>query len=241
MSWRPDKAMVLAAGMGTRMRPLTDTVPKPLVPLAGVPLIDRVLDQIALAGVPAAIVNVHHHAACLAQHLAKRRTPNITVSDEQDALLDTGGGVVRALPLLGDDPFLIQNSDSVWVEGVGSNLERLFRGWDATRMDCLMLLALGSASLGYDGPGDFDMAPDGRLQRRKERQLAPFVFTGVSIAHPRLFEGAPRGKFSLNTLWDRAIEQNRLYGVRLEGLWMHVGTPEALVVAERAITREETG
>lgn len=232
--------MVLAAGRGTRMRPLTDTLPKPLVPLAGQALIDNVLDRLALAGVTTAVVNVHHFADLIEAHLKSRTVPRIIFSDERDSLLDTGGGVLRALPLLGEDAFFIHNSDSVWIEGVGKNLDRLAQHWDSSRMDSLLLLATASASLGYEGPGDFHMDPHGLLTRRAERRVAPFIFTGVSIAHPRLFRDAPQGKFSLNLLWDRAIAQGRLYGVRLEGLWMHVGTVEALDEATARIERGES-
>jgi MurNAc alpha-1-phosphate uridylyltransferase len=234
-------AMVLAAGMGTRMRPLTDTIPKPLVSLRGRPLIDHVLDRIAEAGIANAVVNVHHHAGKLEAHLAGRTRPKITISDERGVLLDTGGGVVKALPKLGPGPFLIHNSDSVWIEGIGSNLARLMAAWDPDRMDSLMLLAIGATSLGYEGHGDFNMAPDGLITRRAEHRQAPFVFTGVSIAHLRLFDGAPQGRFSLNVLWDRAIERGRLYGARLDGMWMHVGTPEALKEAEKWIEHEDVG
>jgi MurNAc alpha-1-phosphate uridylyltransferase len=241
MSLTPKTAMVLAAGLGTRMRPLTQEVPKPLVRLRGQALIDHVLDRIAAAGIRRAVVNVHHMADSLEKHLAGRKRPEIVISDERGELLDTGGGVLKALPKLGPDPFLIHNSDSVWIEGVGSNLARLFRAWDGERMDSLLLLALASTSIGYDGRGDFLMAADGPLSRRTEGRVAPFVFTGVSLAHPRLFEGAKPGRFSLNALWDRAIERGRLYGIRLDGTWMHVGTPEALDEAERWIEREEVG
>ncbi len=231
--------MVLAAGLGKRMRPLTDTVPKPLVRLKGRALIDHVLDRLAAAGVARAVVNVHYLADMLETHLALRKRPEIVISDERGQILDTGGAVVHALSKLGTEPFLIHNSDSVWIEGVGSNLERLFAAWDGEAMDSLMLLASGTSSLGYDGPGDFGMGTDGRLIRRGERQMAPFVFTGVSIAHPRMFEGAPQGGFSLNRVWDAAIEKGRLYGIRLDGLWMHVGTPDALKEAERWIESED--
>lgn len=234
-------AMVLAAGMGTRMRPLTEAIPKPLVPLRGRPLIDHVLDRIADAGIENAVVNVHHHAEKLEAHLARRKHPKITISDERGVLLDTGGGVVKALPKLGPAPFLIHNSDSVWMEGIGSNLARLMTAWDPSRMDSLMLLAIGATSLGYEGHGDFNMTPDGLVTRRTEHREAPFVFTGVSIAHPRLFEGAPEGRFSLNVLWDRAIERGRLFGTRLDGTWMHVGTPQALEEAEKWIEHEDVG
>jgi MurNAc alpha-1-phosphate uridylyltransferase len=186
-----------------------------------------------------AVVNVHYLADALEAHLAKRKRPQIVISDERGRILDTGGGVVNALPKLGNEPFLIHNSDSVWIEGVGSNLERLFRAWDGDVMDSLMLVASATTSLGYEGAGDFAMATNGRLVRRGERQMVPFVFTGVSIAHPRMFEGAPQGAFSLNRLWDAAIEKGRLYGIRLDGLWMHVGTPEALTEAERWIESED--
>jgi N-acetyl-alpha-D-muramate 1-phosphate uridylyltransferase len=237
--WRPEAGMVLAAGLGTRMRPLTDRLPKPLVRLKERALIDHVLDRLAAAGVARAVVNVHHHADALEAHLRQRKTPKIEISDERGVLLDTGGGVVRALPKLGPGPFLIHNSDSVWIEGVGSNLERMFASWDSGAMDSLMLLASAATSLGYEGSGDFAMGTDGRLSRRGERQMVPFVFTGVSIAHPRMFENAPEGRFSLNKLWDEAIDKGRLFGIRLEGLWMHVGTPEALTEAERWIESED--
>ena len=236
MTWLPKTAMVLAAGMGTRMRPLTETMPKPMVKLDGKPLIDHVLDRIAETGIPQAVVNVHHHADQIENHVSKRKSPAITISDERSQLLDTGGGVVKALPKLGRDPFLVHNSDSLWVDGVQSNLARLAHAFDPEKMDCLLLLALGSASLGYDGRGDFVMAADGVVKRRPERQVAPFVFTGVSIAHPRLFKDAPDGRFSLNVLWDRAIARNRVYGIRLDGVWMHVGTPQALTEAENLMS-----
>jgi MurNAc alpha-1-phosphate uridylyltransferase len=239
MTWRPKAAMVLAAGLGRRMRPLTDLVPKPLVRLKGTPLIDHVLDRIAAAGIPHAVVNVHFGADALEAHLRPRERPRITISNERRRLLDTGGGVKKALSKLGDEPFLIHNADSIWIEGVGANLERLSHAFDAAWMDTLMLVAAGSESLGYEGCGDFVMSPDGRLRRPAERELTPFVFTGVSIAHPRLFTGAPDGSFSLNLLWDRAIDSGRFYGLRLDGLWMHVGSPEALMQAERLIDADE--
>lgn len=227
--------MVLAAGLGTRMRPLTDQVPKPLVRFDGRPLIDHVLDRIADAGIERAVVNVHYLADKLQAHLVKRACPEVVISDERDALLDTGGGTVRALPKLGAEPFMIHNSDSVWLEGIGSNLKRLCAAWDPERMDSLLLVALTSHSIGYDGLGDFNMAPDGILARRPEREVAPFVFTGVSIAHPRLFADAPQGAFSMNKLWSRSIASKRLYGIRLDGVWMHIGTPDAIDEAERRI------
>jgi MurNAc alpha-1-phosphate uridylyltransferase len=181
-------------------------------------------------------VNVHYCADVL-RYLRQRKKPQISFPTSA-SFLDTGG-VTHALPLLGKEPFLIHNSDSVWIEGVGSNLERLFAAWDADRMDSLMLLASAATSLGYEGQGDFGMGTDGRLTRRGERQMAPFVFSGVSIAHPRMFARAPEGPFSINRLWDAAIDKGRLFGIRLDGLWMHVGTPEALKEAERWIESED--
>jgi len=231
-----DSAMVLCAGLGTRMAPANNGLPKPLVALAGKALVDHVLDRLAAAGIARAVVNVHHMADRIEAHLQGRTRPAVEISDERAALLDTGGGVKKALPRLGAGPFLIHNSDSVWIEGVGSNLARLAAAWDDRRMDCLMLLALASASRGYHGPGDFALESDGRIRRRRhEQEIVPFAFTGVSIAHPRLFAESPEGAFSLNLVWSRAIAAGRAYGVRLEGLWMHVGTPEALAEAEQRL------
>lgn len=233
-----DTAMILGAGLGTRMRPLTDVVPKPLVRLAGRPMIDHALDRLEKAGISRVIVNVHYRADQLEAHLKARTHPQIIISDERQTLLDTGGGVVNALPLIGERPFIIHNSDTAWLEGVEGAMARLIAAWDADRMDCLMLLALGATSIGYDGHGDFNMETSGLLTRRQERQEVPFVFTGVSIAGPRLFRDAPAGAFSLNRLWDRAIAERRLYGVRLDGIWMHVGTPQSLKAAEDRLQRE---
>ncbi len=233
-------AMVLAAGLGERMRPLTLSMPKPLVPLAGRPLVDHVLDRLARAGVRTAVVNVHYLADLLEAHLAARRgqAPEILVSDERSLLLDTGGGAKKALSLLGHGPFFIHNADSVWSEGAAPALPRMLKLWNPAIMDCLLLLAPVATSIGYNARGDFSMAPDGKLARRGERQVVPFAFAGVSLCDARLFEGAPDGRFSLNLLWDRALARGRLYGVRLDGTWMHVGTPEALAEAETLFERE---
>jgi MurNAc alpha-1-phosphate uridylyltransferase len=228
-------AMVLSAGLGTRMAPASHVLPKPLIPLGGKALIDHVLDRHVDARIVRAVVNVHHKADLIEAHLRGRCMPTIEISDERDRLLDTGGGVKRALPRLGAGPFLIHNSDSVWIEGVGSNLGRLFAAWDDARMDCLLLLALASQSLGYQGRGDFAFEADGRVRRRVELEIVPFAFTGVSLAHPRLFGGSPEGAFSLNAVWDNAIAAGRAYGLRMEGTWMHVGTPDALAQAERRL------
>ncbi len=237
---RTKTAMVLAAGQGERMRPLTLSRPKPLVKLAGQPLIDHVLDKLAQAGVETAVVNVHYLADQLEAHLRHRAgiRPEILISDERDSLLDTGGGTKKALAKLGPGPFFIHNSDSVWSEGVVPALPAMLRLFDPARMDCLLLLAPLSSSLGYGGKGDFAMAPDGRLTRRGERQVVPFAFAGASLCEASLFDGAPEGRFSLNLLWDRALKGGRLYGMRLDGNWMHVGTPEALAEAESWFERE---
>jgi MurNAc alpha-1-phosphate uridylyltransferase len=234
-----ENAMVLAAGLGTRMTPANGTLPKPLVELRGRALIDRVLDRLAEAGIKRAVVNVHHKADLIEAHVKPRKAPRIVISDERSGKLDTGGGVKRALPRLGPGAFLIHNSDSVWIEGVGSNLTRLMSTWDETRMDCLLMLAVASGSHGYQGRGDFALQPDGRVRRRKlEQEIVPFAFTGVSVAHPRLFEDSPEGAFSLNLVWSRAIAAGRAYGMRMDGSWMHVGSPDALAQAEQCLENE---
>lgn len=237
MPVRLQSAMLLSAGLGSRMAAAKDAPPKPLVRLGGKALIDHVLDRMVEAGIERVVVNVHHKADLIERHLSARRMPQIEISDEREARLDTGGGVKKALPRLGVGAFLIHNADSVWIEGVGSNLGRLTEAWDNARMDCLMLLALSATSHGYKGRGDFALDGDGRIRRRKtEQELVPFVFTGVSIAHPRMFEGSSEGPFSLNRVWDMAIAAGRAYGMRMEGVWMHVGTPEALAEAEKCLS-----
>lgn len=233
----PTTAMVLAAGFGSRMRPLTDTRPKPLIAVAGKALLDHVLDRLAASGVSRAVVNVHYLADQIEAHLASRKTPQVVISDERNGLLDTGGGVVRALPLLGERPFFHLNSDSIWIEGLKPNLDRLAESFDASEMDALLLLAPAADSIGYSGRGDYSMAKSGLLKRRKEQEIAPFVFAGAAILSPALFRNVPSDAFSLTTLFDRAEAQGRLHGLRLDGLWMHVGTPEAIVAAEEAIAR----
>ena len=236
----PKRAMVLAAGLGTRMHPLTDRMPKPLVAVAGKPLIDHVLDRLAEAGVERAVINVHHFAEQIEKHLASRTKPKIVISDERGSLLGTGGGVVKALSHLGDAPFFHINSDTIWIDSVKPNLARLAAAFDAVAMDALLLLAPSTGSIGYAGRGDYAMAADGRLRRRAEREVAPFVFAGAAILSPALFVGAPTGEFRLTQLFDRAAAAGRLHGLRLEGLWMHVGTPEAITEAEQAIVRAST-
>jgi N-acetyl-alpha-D-muramate 1-phosphate uridylyltransferase len=235
MPVKPTKAMVLAAGLGVRMRPLTDNMPKPLVQVAGRALLDHVLDRLDDAGVTEAVVNVHYLPDQIIQHVASRSRPRVIISDERDQVLGTGGGVVKALPLLGPAPFFHVNSDTMWIDGVRSNLARLAEAFDPERMDILLLMAPTTSSIGYAGRGDFAMLPDGRLRRRGEHQVVHFVYAGAAILSPALFADVPAGAFSLTLLFDRAVDRGRLFGLRLEGVWMHVGTPEAVAAAEAAL------
>jgi MurNAc alpha-1-phosphate uridylyltransferase len=235
----PKSAIVLAAGLGTRMRPHNGHVPKPLVEVAGKSLIDYSLDRLAAAGVERAVVNVHYLADALERHLAARQQPRIVISDERGMLLDTGGGIAKALPTLGDAPFFLVNSDTLWLDGVKPNFARLADAFDVEAMDALLLLAPTDGSVGYSGRGDYDMLPDGRLQRRGERAAVPFIYAGAAVLSPALFADAPAGAFSLNLLFDRAAAMNRLFGLRLDGLWMHVGTPDAIAAAEAALRSYE--
>jgi len=231
----PKRAMVLAAGLGTRMRAFNGRIPKPLVKVGGKALIDYVLDRLAEQGVECAVVNVHHLADQIERHLAQRQHPQIVISDERNELLGTGGGVVKALPKLGAEPFFHVNSDTIWIDGVKPNLGRLAAAFNPARMDALLLLAPAASSIGYSGRGDFLMASDGRLARRGEREVVPFVYAGAAILTPSFFAGAPTGAFSMSPLFDRAAEAERLCGLRLDGVWMHVGTPDAVKAAEEAI------
>jgi MurNAc alpha-1-phosphate uridylyltransferase len=234
MPVKPSKAMVLAAGLGLRMRPLTDTMPKPLVQVAGSALLDHVLDKLAQAGVAEAVVNVHYLPDQIIDHTATRTHPRVIISDERDMVLGTGGGVVKALPLLGTEPFYHLNADTMWIDGVRPNLTRLAEAFDPDKMDILLLMAPTANSIGYAGCGDYAMLSDGALRRRKENQVVPFVYAGVAILSPALFKDAPSGEFALTKLFDRANEEERLFGLRLDGLWMHVGTPDAVHAAEEA-------
>ena len=235
MSRKVTKAMLMAAGLGTRMRPLTDTTPKPLVEFNGRPLIDHALDRLEEAGIEEVVVNVHYLADRLEAHLKRRTSPAIVISDERDALLDTGGGVKKALPLLGDGPIVTFNSDSVWVEGYGSNLKDLIDAFDPDRMDALLMIADAVRTIGYCGKGDFVMDPEGRLTRREESVTAPYMYAGVQVIKPELFADGPEGPFSTNRIWDGLIEKGMLYGHRMGGIWMHVGAPEDLADAEAAL------
>lgn len=236
----PRRGMVLAAGLGLRMRPITDKLPKPLVPVLDRTLLDRTLDRLEEAGVEEAVVNVHHLGEMIQRHLSTRRAPKITLSVEETRL-ETGGGVAKALPMLGDAPFVVANGDVLWLDGPSPTIERLAAAWDEERMDALLLLHLTVEAYGYRGDGDFLMDPEGLLVRRPEREVAPYLFAGVQILHPRLFEGKPTGSFSLNLLYDRAIESGRLFGVLHDGKWFHVGTPEDLAVAETYMQARHSG
>jgi MurNAc alpha-1-phosphate uridylyltransferase len=226
--------MVLAAGLGTRMRPLTDDRPKALVPVAGRTLIDHMLDRLAADGVVRAVVNVHHFADKLESHLVARERPEIVISDERALLLETGGGLVKARASLGDAPILVANIDSVWLEDAGTApaLASLRAAWDPGRMDMLLLLARMDRSLGFDGKGDFHLAPDGRLRWRGDDPSTDYAFMGVQIIEPSLLDGRAVEPFSTRRIWDEALARGRLYGAPLQGEWMHVGDPAALRAAE---------
>lgn len=229
------RAMVLAAGLGQRMRPITDTLPKPLVKIGGRALLDHALDRLAEAGIDEAVVNVHHLAEQIEDHVAGRERPRVRISDERALLLETGGGVKKALPLLGNEPFFHVNSDSFWSENGHSNITALAEAWDPARMDMLLLLAEREGSVGFDGAGDFFRDEGGRLTRRGKAASAPFVYAGVAIIKPSLFADTPEGPFSLNLLFDRCIAAGTLFGAVLRGQWLHVGTPDAIAPAEAAL------
>ncbi len=229
----PKTAMVFAAGLGTRMRPLTDRTPKPLVTVAGRTLIDRALDDFAHAGVQTAIVNVHHLANQIEAHLASRAAPRIVISDERARLLDQGGGIRKVLPLLGDDPFFICNTDAFWHGAPRSNLIALAQAWNPLEMDAALLLARTQGSVGVDWDGDFDLGPDGRVIRRPGPK--PFVYAGVGLIKPQLFAAEKQDVFKLAPFLFEAAEKGRLFGVVSSGLWLHVGTVAAIEEAERAI------
>ncbi len=227
------RAMIMAAGLGTRMRPLTNDRPKPMVTVLGKTLIDHALDRLVAAGVTLAVVNLHYKGDMLRAHLGRRHDIEIVFSDESDEILGTGGGVVKAMPHFAGEPFFILNSDSVWVEGYSPALVSMQALWDSERMDGLLLLAAMTTAMGYEGRGDFVMDADGHIGRVPERGSAPYAYPGVQIVHPRLFADPPEGEFSTNRMWDRAIADGRLFGTRLEGVWIHVGTPEARDQAEK--------
>lgn len=228
----PETAMVLAAGLGTRMRPLTSDRPKALVSVTGRALIDHVLDRLAGAGVKRAIVNVHAFADMLEAHLRGRRDIEIVISDERARLMETGGGVMQALPLLGADPIVIANIDSVWTEPAGSAIARLAAGYDRTAMGARLMLAPMDQCLGFDGAGDFHQRADGRLAFRNDDPATDWAYTGVQIIDPAIMAGEPVEPFSFTRVWRRLEAEGRLYGGPLGGYWMHVGDPRAREEAE---------
>ena len=229
-----DTAMVLAAGLGKRMRPLTASQPKPMVRVAGKPLIDHALDRLEAAGVTKAVVNIHYLADALVAHLKHREVPAVTISDERELLLETGGGMVKAAPLL-PDPFFCVNSDNLWLDGPRDAFHDLSQAWDPKRMDALLLLTPHTGTANFAGKGDFHMDGTGRLTRRRSGRIAPFVFTGIQLVSKRLLRDPPGGPFSTNLLWDRAIEEERLFGVVFTGRWFEVGTPQAIAPTEAAL------
>lgn len=240
MKTAPKTAMVLAAGLGKRMHPITVSLPKPLVSIAGKTLIDRGLDSLAEAGVERAVVNVHHLADHLVAHLQGRTRPEIAISDERATLLDSGGGIRHALPLLGRAPFYVLNADTFWIDAGESNLRRLALAWDAARMDILLMLARLDQATGHSGGTDFVLSDEGRLTRSAG---APedFIYAGAAIVHPRLFDGVAPGAHSLNREFDAALAQGRLFGMAMSGHWITVGTPDAIAPAEAAVARAGDG
>lgn len=231
-----DTAMVLAAGIGKRMRPLTVSRPKPLVRVAGKALIDHALDKLSEAGVTRAVVNAHYLADQLEAHVLMRKAPAIAVSDEREALLETGGGLVKALPLIDRETFFCLNSDNIWLDGPRNVFAALSDAWDPARMDALLLMVSHAQAFNYAGAGDFYLDPMGLVARRKPGRVAPYIFTGIQIVSQRLLRDAPEGAFSTGILWDRAIAEGRLYGLPHTGLWYEVGAPEMIAPTVQALT-----
>ena len=231
----PTHAMVLSAGLGLRMRPLTEHLPKALVPVAGHTLLDRALDWLADSGVATAVVNSFYLADMLEAHVSTRKKPAIQISREE-VLLETGGGIKKALPLLGKQPFVSLNSDTICLDGKTRALQRLQQAWDDTRMDALLLVHPLEKAIGFEGKGDFFVGADGSLRRRGNADSAPFVFTGVQLLHPRLFRGAPEGPFSMNILYNRGMKSDgtlsRIYALPHDGDWLHIGDIPGLKEAE---------
>jgi MurNAc alpha-1-phosphate uridylyltransferase len=232
----PHTAMIMAAGLGKRMRPLTATRPKPLIEVSGKALLDHVLDKLRTAGVKRVVVNVHYLADALEAHLATRgHGLEVVISDERKLLMETGGGLVKAWPLIDSEPFLALNSDNLWIDGPADTIKLLASQWDDSKMDALLLLVPQARALGHKGMGDFHMDRAGRIRRRQRSHVAPFVFTGIQIASKRLLRDAPDGPFSTNILWDRAIEDGRAFGAVHQGLWFDVGTPQSIRFTEAAL------
>lgn len=240
MTTGPKIAMVLAGGRGLRMRPITNTIPKPLVKIAGHTLLDRGLDTLAAAGVTKAVVNVHHFPEQIVAHVASRRMPRVTISDESAGLLDSAGGIVKALPDLGREPFYILNADTFWIDAGEPNLRRLALAWDAARMDILLMLADLHSATGHTGGTDFLVDANGGL-KRAHNDPSGLIYAGAAIVNPDIFAGAPEGPLSLNRYFDEAIARNRLFGMQMRGSWITVGTPDAIPLAEAAVGRALAG
>jgi MurNAc alpha-1-phosphate uridylyltransferase len=231
-----DTAMVMAAGLGKRMRPLTASQPKPLVRVAGKPLVDHALDRLADSGIERAVVNVHYLADALEAHVLERGSPKVIISDEREELLETGGGLIKAQEHL-PDPFFCLNADNIWLDGPRDAFRDLSARWNPDEMDALLLVVSHARAANFNGPGDFYMDPRGRLKRRMPGRIAPFIYTGIQLVSKRLLRDAPEGRFSTNILWNRAIEEGRLYGLSFTGLWFEVGTPQAIAPTEDALKR----
>ena len=232
----PETAMIMAAGLGKRMRPLTATRPKPLIEVGGKALLDHVLEKLQAAGVKKVVVNVHYLAEALEAHLKSRSHGlEVVISDERDLLMETGGGLVKAAPLIDTDPFLALNSDNLWIDGPADTLKLLASHWDGAKMDALLLLVPQARALNHRGMGDFHMDSAGRLRRRERSHVAPFVFTGIQICSKHLLREAPEGPFSTNILWNRAIGEGRCFGAVHQGLWFDVGTPQSIQLTETAL------
>ena len=232
----PSTAMIMAAGLGKRMRPLTATKPKPLIEVGGKTLLDHVLEKLRVAGVKKVVVNVHYLADALEAHLSSRAHGlEVIISDERELLMETGGGLVQAAPLIDSDPFLALNSDNLWIDGPADTLKLLASQWDGSRMDALLLLVPQARALNHKGMGDFHMDRSGRIRRREKSHVAPFVFTGIQMVSKRLLRDPPAGPFSTNILWDRAMEEGRCFGAVHQGLWFDVGTPQSIHMTETAL------
>jgi len=232
-----DTAMIMAAGLGKRMRPLTATRPKPLVRVADRALIDHALDKLTEAGVARAVVNVHYLPDAMVAHLEQRTEPAVTISDERAQLMDTGGGLVKAMPLIGSDPFFCLNSDNIWLDGPQNVFQQLSAAWDPEKMDALLLLVPHARAFNYRGKGDFHLDPLGRISRRRPGRIAPFIYSGIQLVSNAFMRDAPDGVFSTGVLWNRAIGEGRLYGVTHTGLWFEVGEPGMIAPTEEALLR----
>jgi MurNAc alpha-1-phosphate uridylyltransferase len=237
----PKKAMVLAAGLGRRLRPITANLPKPLVKLANRTLLDYSLDHLVAAGVECVVINTHYLGDQIKQHLSSRNDLEIIISSEEDSLLETGGGIKKVLEYFNNEPFYVSNADIFWLNGPTMALERMIEQWDESKMDALLLLHSTVEAYGYSGKGDFAVDPLGKLSRRLEKEITPYLFTGVQIIHPRIFQDTPNGKFSLNVIYDRAIAVDRLYGIAHDGEWFHIGTPDGLADAESYMGQRYSG